>query len=642
MEKSCHFPPSSQSSLASSFLSAIQNEGTASVTSFSPPSSPATSASMAAHGSSIFGFAPPADTKGVQEVPLSLSAFERRTNALEEERLHYAQLGQRAADAFEEHRRELTQLVQKERAIRSHREDALRAQLQETLQANRELMARVAEQRQRHEKAWFAELQGHRGNNTRQGELESTLWQLHEEWLELRRGVAEVEASHEEHRRSLAICLRDQECLRNRVRSLQDGLWGAEAKAAVVEQHGEEVVEDRRGQMGSVAAQVKSVDESLVEKPPLRTYAAGPLQLTRQPRCSQCDVPPKVWGGSSPTRCAPRRHFVPTGPWDASSPCRASSPCTHNVEAMVATIERDNYLRPRLYYHRVRCGPTGMAGVPVAAASAYRQHRSDVSASRPPPPPPGACTSPFYCASATTPRHGYHRHLQSGQHSPGLSSSSTSSGTSTSYPYTTTEPSSSYCSCQSCEHVHASSTASGGTHSPSVQHRDEHQRAASPRRSRRHCFSLRARGERATADTQASAGVRMPFHPSESITAPGTFQALSHVPLPPPPPAADGLHGVALNATCRALITDLADMRAEYRHCQRQLRDPNGDSVAASQEMRRLMHEIDGKADQIRALRLEQGRHNDALRVRDVLREVMTENRYCEAVYSDLMDLIRT
>lgn len=83
-------------------------------------------------------------------------------------------------------------------------------------------------------------------------------------------------------------------------------------------------------------------------------------------------------------------------------------------------------------------------------------------------------------------------------------------------------------------------------------------------------------------------------------------------------------------------------MRAEYRLCQRQLRDPHGDSVAASQAMRRLMHEMDSRAAQIDALRLEQGRHNNALRVRDVLREVTAENRYCEAVYSDLLDLIRT
>ncbi|CAJ1990389.1 hypothetical protein conserved [Leishmania donovani] len=638
-----HAPPSSPPTLASSSVSAIQHESAASVipcSSSSSSSSSASTASTATRSSPVSGYAIPADTTTLEDAPLSLSRLKRRTRVLEEERLHYAQLGQRAADAFEEHRRELTQLVQKERAIRGHREDVLRAQLQETLQANRELMARVSEQRRRHEEAWVAELQRHRGSNTGQGELESTLRQLHEEWVELRRGLAETEASHEEHRRSLAACLHDQECLRSRVRSLQDGLRGAEAAAAAAEQLEEEVVDDGQGQTGPATAPVKSPKESWAEKPSSRTSVAASPQLTRHPRCSYCDMLPKVWDAPSPKRRVPRRHFVPSGPWDACSPCRASSPCTHNVEAMVATIERGNYLRPRLYYHRVGRGPTDVADAPVAAASPYRQHRGGLSTARPPPTPPAACTSS--CASATPPRNGDYRHLHNFQHSPGLSSSSTPSGTRTPDTHTTTGSSSSSCSCSACAPASTSAPVKESTHSPSARHRGERRHEASPYRPRSRCFSPRTRGERLRADTQASAGVRMPPHHSEPTTAPCSLPAFHRVPLPPPRPAADGLHGAALNATCRALITDLADMRAEYRLCQRQLRDPHGDSVAASQAMRRLMHEMDSKAAQIHALRLEQGRHNNALRVRDVLREVKAENRYCEAVYSDLLDLIRT
>ncbi|CAG9577343.1 conserved hypothetical protein [Leishmania major strain Friedlin] len=621
-------------------MSAIQHESAASVIPCSSSFSSASTASTAARSSPVSDYAVPADTASFEEAPLSLSRLERHTRILEEERLHYAQLGQRAADAFEAHRRELTQLVQKERAIRGHREDVLRAQLQETLQANRELMARVSEQRRQREEEWVAELQGHRGSSTGQDELESTLRQLHEEWVELRRDVAETEASHEEHRRSLAACLRDQESLRSRVRSLQDGLRGAEAAVAAAEQL-EEVVADGRGQTGSAPAPVKSSKENWVKKPSSRTSVAASPQLTQYPRCSYCDMPPKVWDAPSPTRRAPCRHFVPSGPWDACSPCRASSPCTHNVEAMVATIERGNYLRPRLYYHRVGCEPTDVAGAPVAAASPYRQRRGGLSRARPPPPPPAACASSF-CASATPPRTGDYRHLHNCQHSPGLSSSSTSSCTRTPDTHTTTGSSSSLCSCSACAPAPASATVKESTPSPSARHRDERRREASPYWPRSRCFSPRTRGERPRADAQASAGVRMPPHHSEPTIASSSLPAFHRVPLPPPRPAADGLHGAALNATCRALITDLADMRAEYRRCQHQLRDMHGDSVAASQAMRRLMHEMDSKAAQIHALRLEQGRHNNALRVRDVLREVMAENRYCEAVYSDLLDLIRT
>lgn len=82
-------------------------------------------------------------------------------------------------------------------------------------------------------------------------------------------------------------------------------------------------------------------------------------------------------------------------------------------------------------------------------------------------------------------------------------------------------------------------------------------------------------------------------------------------------------------------------MRAEYQRYQRQLRDPHGNSVEASKEMRRLMRQMDDKMNQVRALRKEQERHQGSLRVHDVLQQVMAENRYCEAVYKDLMELIR-
>ncbi|KAG5474477.1 hypothetical protein LSCM1_03262 [Leishmania martiniquensis] len=640
-----HIPPSSSSSsLASSTLSAIQYESAVSVTPCSSSDFSSTSpASMAAKGPAVSGFAAPAKVASAEDDPFSLSSLERRTRALEEERLKYVRLGERAADAFEEHRRELTQLAQKERAIRSHREDALRIQLQETLQANRELTERVAEQRRRHEEACVAELQVCHDGNTRQDALESTLRQLHEEWAEVRRGVVETEASHEECRRRLAACLRDQERLRSRVRSLQAGLHDAEAAAAVAEQYGEEVaMEDGREQAGPAVAPAKGAEDRLAEGQPSRTSVAASSSHTRKPRCPYSEGPPTGWRGPSPARRALRRHFVPSGPCDSCSPCRASSPCTHHVEAMVATIERKNYLRPRLYYRRVGCGSSDMVGAPVAVASPYQQRRGSVYASRPPPPPPApaAFTSSFSCVPATPPRHGHLSHLQSGPYSPGLSSS-TSSSTSTPYTYTATGSSPSTRTCSSCNRAHESSTADASAQSPPAPHRNDCRRETSPHRPQSRCFSPRARGESPREDIQASAGARVPLGSSEPTTAPLSFEVFLRTPSQLPP-AADGLHGSALNATCHALIADLAHMRAEYRLRQRQLRDPHGDSVTASQEMRRLMHEMDRKADQIRALRREQGRHNDALRVQDVLREVMAENRYCESVYRDLLELIRS
>ncbi|KAG5500562.1 hypothetical protein JKF63_03656 [Porcisia hertigi] len=644
-----HSLPSSQPSIVSSAFSSIRHEGTAPVTPCSSSSLSLTfPASNPVRRSSVIGFEPPADTTAAEGDPLSLSSLERRTKVLEEERQYYVRLGQRSADAFEEHRRELTQLAQKERAIRCHREDVLRAQLQETLEANHELLGRVAEQQQRYEGVRLVELQEHRSDNAREDESGSALKKLHEEWAELQRGIAETEASHEEHRRSLAACLRDQEHLRSRVRSLQDRLRSAEAADALTGPHGG-AFEGGREQMESVTAPANCARGGWAETPPSsRSLAASP-QLTRQPCCSHSDVSPNAQGGSSsPKRRVLRRHFVPSGPWDACSPCRASSPCSHHIEAMVATIQRENYLRPRLYYRRVGRGSTDMARISTAVTSPYRQHRRGVSASRSSPPPaPDACTSSISCAPATPARHGHHPHHHICQDSLGLSSSTssdtTTTPTTTSYTSTATG-SSSCCLCPAPAHTQASSTTNPRSHSPCVKHRDEHRCGeASPHRLGCCSFSLRTRGEGTAAAKQASAVPRLPPHRGVPSTAPHSFRVpLPAQPRPPPPPAADGLHGAALNTACRALITDLAELRVEYRRFQRQLRDPHGHSVTASQEMRRLMHEMDAKSAQIRKVRLEQARHNDALRVQDVLREVMMENRYCEAVYNDLLDLIRT
>lgn len=552
--------------------------------------------------------------------PLSLSGLRRRTTALETERAHYADLGLRAADAFEDHRRELTQLAQKERAIRAHREDLLRTQLQDTLQANRALMARVEEQRRHQEEAWVAELQRHRSEHAvRQGELETTLTRLHDEWAEVRRNVAETRAAHDTQRTELAACLQDQASLRERVRALKHELPKAEAAAAAAE----------------LAAASTPTHTPPPPSPAYRTTPRTPLtdrdvfehdrahrvpfspRRVRQPCCSYCDVGPHVWGGSSPTRRVPRRRFLPSGPVDLSSPARATSPRSHHIDGMVATLQRENLLRPRLYYRRVGGGPAGMAGEP-----AYESTRTslvpgqriawtgDAAAPLMPPPHPttavaGALPLP---SAASSQRRRASPDRARGRHAPGLSSSSSSSSSAAAAATANTSSSSTSCTSSSCTCTcSCESCAQARAHVPSHRSSDRSRNAVA--------------SARAAKDVQPA--------PSRGTPTPLT------------PTAGSALHGTALNATCRSLLTDLAEMRTEYRQWQQQLRDPQGDSVAASREMRRLMHSMDSKGDQICTLRREQGRHQDALRMQDVLREVIAENRYCEAVYADLMDLIR-
>ncbi|KAK7198002.1 hypothetical protein NESM_000755400 [Novymonas esmeraldas] len=538
--------------------------------------------------------------------PSLFPELERQRVALAAEREHFADLGRHATDAFEEHRAELTQLAQKERAIRGHREDALRAELQETLQANSKLMARVAEQRRQAEEAWVAELRGHRDTSAhRHGELETTLTQLHGEWAALQRATAETEALHEERRCSLAACLRDQERLRGQIRSLQSGLTEANAAAAATAR--EEVLEVRDGHPADARGRRTSLTSVV------------PSHL-RQATCSHWDgTPPPL-----PKHRTPRLRFVPSGPWDACSPTRAASPCTHHVDAMVATIERSNYLRPRLFYHRAGRGPAGAASAtasPLRTASPPRLSRR--------PPPRAGCpaslsfpSSPDNSSITPTPPP-----PDCSRRSPGLSSSSSSSTTAIT-PTSATYSAPSSCSCSSSPRAHKRAASPRSTPAASARHPSRHTHPP-------HTMAAGAPTVAAHVDADVRGRDGSAAGPT---SAPVIATTMPHVLAPP---AADGLHGTALNAACRCLIADLAAMRSEYRRHQRQLRDPRGESVSASQAMRTLMHRMDAKADQIRTLRREQGRHKDALRVQDVLREVIVENRYCEAVYNDLMELIR-
>lgn len=99
--------------------------------------------------------------------------------------------------------------------------------------------------------------------------------------------------------------------------------------------------------------------------------------------------------------------------------------------------------------------------------------------------------------------------------------------------------------------------------------------------------------------------------------------------------------GTATNAACKAILEELLQLKQDYAYYRDQLRQPRGDSVEASQQMRRIMADIDRKVTQVRALRSLQNKFSDQLRLNDILREIRCENNYCESVYADLMELIR-
>jgi hypothetical protein len=543
---------------------------------------------------------PPLRTTTATDIPDELFDLKRRTHALQAERDHFQQLGQRAADAFEEHRRDVTQLMQKERAVRAHREDALREQLQETLKANRELMARVVEQRRQCGDAWRAELQGHRADNAhRQAELEALLTQLHTKRDELQRSVMDAERTHDACRRDIEACVEEQKQLRAKLNLLRDGLRDVAEKEVKNDEQIFRATDTHRN----------------VEHDPWRT---GRSQRTRQPCCEYCDVPPTVWTGPSPTRRVPRRRFVPAGPWDACSPCRASSPTTHHVDALVSSIERGNYLRPRRYLRRCR-----REASPLVVSPGPRDWQSDDDDSSVKKSEDSASTRRVMprlprVASVSRP------HQRSG--SPGLSSATTAT---TSAPASSSSSSSSFASSSTPAPIHRQ-TAEERLHHGA---RRSYLREAGPVSCT--CLhdppsSFSSPLRRAGLEKQRDAHLLNDGQPSSLAT---------HI-----SPSAKGLQqydGSAINAACHSLISSLADVRAEYLQYQRQLRDPRGDSVEASREMRRLMRQMDITMNQLRALRKEQERCRGPLRVHDVLQEVVAENRYCEAVYRDLIELIR-
>ncbi|KPA85186.1 hypothetical protein ABB37_01553 [Leptomonas pyrrhocoris] len=521
--------------------------------------------------------------------PNELRDLRRRTHTLQAELDHYQQLGQRATDAFEEHRRDLTQLAQKERAIRSHREDALRDQLQDALTANKELMTRVAEQRRQHDDAWRAELQRHRDASAqRQAALETLLTQLHTERAELQRSVVGAERTQCVYRDEIDACLEEQKQLQQKVRLLRDGLEGA------VEARKADEVNDWTA---------KEHDGATHE--PLSTHCG---HRPRQLCCECCDVPPTVWTGPSPTRRVPRRRFVPAGKWDACCLSRASSPATHHVDALVSNIERENYLRPRLYLQR--CGRE-MPPVLATATGPSSPLGDNVDMEKRDAVPYRSALSRPHRSSA----------------SQGLSSTTASSASRTCGTNTSS----------------SSSSSISSTSVPTSKHAGEDQRHRSTRRTRSRERAPSSRRVRSPSPQSRGTGLREGFaaHPPRLNDYNRKAQPSSFCMTTSLTARHNAYSGSAINTVCHSLISDLASARAEYQRFQHQLRDPRGDSVEASQQMRGLMRQMDDKINQIRALRREQEKHRDSLRMHDVLQQVMAENRYCEAVYKDLMELIR-
>ncbi|CAD2218779.1 hypothetical protein AGDE_12924 [Angomonas deanei] len=108
------------------------------------------------------------------------------------------------------------------------------------------------------------------------------------------------------------------------------------------------------------------------------------------------------------------------------------------------------------------------------------------------------------------------------------------------------------------------------------------------------------------------------------------------------PPAAPS-PATALHRASRMLLEELAELRESYYRYKTMLTDPrHGNTVEISQQIRECLNKLDKKAEQVRQLHREETKYGyRAHSVPDVLREIVRENKYCEAVYTDLLVLLR-
>ncbi|RNF13362.1 uncharacterized protein Tco025E_06207 [Trypanosoma conorhini] len=403
----------------------------------------------------------------------ALGDLRQKLQSVQEDAELYSALEKKASSSFERHRAELTLLLQKERAIHAAAEDQLRDELQRLLVENESANEQLASLRLQRERSCRAEMQA------RQQQLEEREEALQRELVELQQQFKAVRTDADL----------------------------AQQKKAWHEMQLREV-------LGRQRVLNEELQQLRCEAEQQRARAAAAAR--RQERHSRRQ-------GLS---CGLEKAFLPAGLPDQ---CHSTAPASHHIAAIVSTVERQNYYKPRLYYRR--------RGI----------------------------TSPMDRRLESPPR--------CGMDTPGE-----------------LKPMPLLRSC-----------------SPSM--------------------TFLAREKTAPTSSLPSTPMR---HVEESNA---TSESLSH---------AGTRSGRHLAAVCRSLLRETLAMRREYQDCNAALSDPCADTVELSRRMRNLMNELDRKVHQLRSLRQQQAAVEDKLKLHDMLLEIAAENNYCENIYGDLLELIRS
>lgn len=235
-----------------------------------------------------------------QSVRSALSDLQLKVRLLEDERDHFHHLFLTTGRAFEDHRRELNLLLHKERAVASADEEKLRLELQRVLAENTLMHTRIVESKS-------------------------------EASVRIRTAVEEFRAQQ----------LHSEDLLRTQIATVHDELLAARRRGA-------EIRDEKRAVEAEMAALLSN--QSVLQR------ESDALQTTRNQLEEQGFVHERAEEKlrRSPLRpcrtpSAERQHhkvkkvFLPSGRVEAQT----KRPATHNIHAVVQTLEHQSLLQPR-------------------------------------------------------------------------------------------------------------------------------------------------------------------------------------------------------------------------------------------------------------------------------------------------------
>lgn len=240
-----------------------------------------------------------------QSVRSALTDLQLKVKLLEDERDHFQHMHGTTGRAFEDHRRELSMLLQKQRSLSAVAEDKLRMELQRVLAENTLLHTKVVESKQDSSARLRAAVeQFQETQRSREEEVRILATTVHKELLEVRSLVT----SRREEKRRIEAELADSLAHQTHLQA----------------------------ELGSLKVQRIQLEEQQ------HADAEWHKRLGTSPS-RPCKQDPAAARNGCSSRGRTRKTFIPGGGWDGKKPI------THNMTAIVQTLERQAVLAPRPY-----------------------------------------------------------------------------------------------------------------------------------------------------------------------------------------------------------------------------------------------------------------------------------------------------